>query len=138
MRRSRMSRRPTARLAASNREWRETARDVILARDQWQCIVCGRLTRLAHHRVPRQMGGRTHDPDVHSPDRGIAVCQRHHDRIETLERADAYRWGWLVPSGIDPATWPVYYQAEHTWYLLDPAGRRHQVAADVALGRVTP
>lgn len=85
-----------------------------------------------HHRVPRGMGG-TSDPGVHDLHRLLYVCggrlagvQGHHGYLEA-NRELAYRMGWLVPMGVDPAEWPLILPGGRR-VLLDPVALEYKQA----------
>lgn len=90
-------------------------RALILERDDYTCTRCGQPLRdddySLQHRLPRGRGGR------HTPENLVAMCGSAtnggcHAIVESY-RARATMEGWLVPSGIDPAAWPVL--RDGTW-----------------------
>lgn len=84
-------------------------RQQILTRDDHTCTRCDQPIRDSdyslHHRLPRGRGGQ------HTPENLVTVCGSAttgcHQVIESY-RARATVDGWLVPSGINPAAWPVH------------------------------
>lgn len=82
-------------------------RQAVYERDEWACIRCFIASALqVHHRHPRKSGG-TSRPDIHDPANLITLCSRCHAHVES-RRTQSYRLGLLVPTGEDPAAWPVY------------------------------
>jgi hypothetical protein len=87
-------------------------RKAVLERDQFHCQRCGRAIGSGpyalQHRLPR--GRRTIDANVMA--NLVTLCgdatnpDYCHSHVESF-RLRAVRDGWLVPSGIDPAGWPV-------------------------------
>lgn len=80
-----------------------TTRDLIRKRAGDCCELCGLWAVAAqiHHRRPRGMGG-TSDPAANRPSNLVLFCAMCHQYVEAIERASAYRYGWLVPQGKDP------------------------------------
>jgi hypothetical protein len=80
----------------------------ILDRDDHSCVRCGNRIRdhdySLHHRLPRSRGGR------HAPENLVTLCGSAtsgcHAHVESF-RATATIQGWLVPTGEDPAAWPI-------------------------------
>lgn len=91
----------------------ETRRQV-LARDGCKCAICGRSIDTEwsgysiHHRRMRSHGS------------GTTGC---HGWVHA-HPARAYRLGYLVHTGKDPATIPVYYRTGG-WQQLNKDGTRH-------------
>lgn len=101
-------------------DW-HTARQAAIVRDAWRCAKCRTTTHLdVHHRAPRGMGGSS-NPNRHNPDRLLTLCRTCHDWVET-HRTHAYRNGWLIRTGTDPATVPTLIAGR--WWLLHPDGGR--------------
>lgn len=84
----------------------------VLERDGYVCTRCGRLLQgnyySLHHRLPRGRGGK------HTPENIVTLCGSGtspgcHNDVES-QRAVATEQGWLVPSGVDPSSWPVLRQ----------------------------
>lgn len=95
----------------------------ILERDSHACARCGRPVDVSsgyyslHHRLPRSRGG------THTPENLVTLCgsgtTRCHVEVESL-RAQARAEGWLVPTGVDPAAWPVLRGGQ--WWQLTAEG----------------
>lgn len=102
-------------------------RQQILERDDHTCTRCGTPIYEGdyslHHRLPRGRGGTA------TPENLVTLCGSGttgcHQVIESY-RAKATVEGWLVPSGIDPAVWPVLRDARWLqptttgWVPADP------------------
>jgi hypothetical protein len=101
----------------------------VLQRDDYTCSRCGLTVDgkpySLQHRLPRGRGGTntlanlvTLCGDATHPD----YCHSHVEQF----RARATREGWLVPTGIDPATWPVLRFGDHwsmpgeSWVECEP------------------
>lgn len=80
-------------------------RQLVVDRDHRRCLRCSAPGEQVHHRKPRGMGGSSL-PGINSPENLILLCQRCHAFIES-SRAEAYRDGWLVHRGDDPAEVPI-------------------------------
>jgi 5-methylcytosine-specific restriction protein A len=94
-------------------------RDLVLARDEAACIVCGLSESLQlHHRRPRGMGGTRRD-NTNSPACLVTLCFPHHQAVES-ERTFASLLGLLVAQQEDPSTVPLRYQRR--WVLLTDDG----------------
>lgn len=113
-----MSSKPTA----------ETRRTV-QRRDRYRCAMCDRETGShwsgdsIHHREPR-----SHPFDrLHQPENLLQLCGSGttgcHGWVHA-HPARAYRLGYLVHTGKDPATIPVYYRTGG-WQQLHTDGTRH-------------
>lgn len=105
--------------------------DVVLGRDGWACVVCGKPTYglrgvdwSIHHRRPRGMGG-TRRPDAASPANLLTLCGSGtagcHGHVE-LHRADAFCNGWLLMQRSDPAVVPVLVDRMSLWVYLTHDG----------------
>ena len=91
----------------------ERVRNTVAERAGYCCERCGRQlhdgdawtqTHSFHHRLPRGRGGRnTVSNLVLLCGSGVTGC---HGQVED-QRAAAYDSGWLVETGLDPATKPV-------------------------------
>lgn len=97
---------------------RETKR--IVRQRSVMCEVCGVAPgQSVHHRLPRGQGG------PWSPSNCLHVCGHGtlgcHGWIEH-NRAESYRQGWLVRSGMDPARQPVNLRVHGGAVLLDDDG----------------
>jgi hypothetical protein len=101
----------------------------VLQRDNYTCCRCGLgidgKPYSLQHRLPRGRGGANTLPnlvtlcgDATNPD----YCHSH---VEQFRRR-ATREGWLVPTGVDPAAWPVLRFGEHwsmpgeSWVECEP------------------
>lgn len=100
-------------------------RDLLAQRSNGLCEICStaRATN-AHHRKPRQMGGRD-EPIIDSIVNLLHVCGMGnvsgcHGKIES-NRPGAYAFGWLVRNYEDPAIVPVRFA--FGWGLLTPDGK---------------
>lgn len=99
----------------------------ILERDGYACARCCRLLQgnyySLHHRLPRSRGGK------HTPENLVTLCGSGvtgcHGWIES-NRQLATEQGWLIPTGMDPANWPVLRQSvwlqptAQGWERTDP------------------
>ena len=92
-------------------------RDAVFARAAGSCERCGRAitaaTGHAHHRKLRSRGGGD------GWDNLTALCPPCHAWAHR-DVAAATRDGWIVPSWIDPATYPVVRPASRIAYLPRP------------------
>lgn len=102
--------------------WAE-AKQIVQERDGNRCITCGHRGDTAHHRVLVGMGGRT-DPEWHTPDKLVWVCNLHHRQIHDYGRRWAETFGLMVPTGGIPAEIPVWSRADQHWWELLPSGVR--------------
>jgi hypothetical protein len=106
-------------------------RRVVLERDGWSCVSCGRYLNLydysVHHRVPRGMGG-SKVPWIDLPANLLCLCGSGttgcHGWVER-NRTQAYAWGYLVerfrgeyraPEHVKVLTYPL------GWMLYDNDG----------------
>lgn len=96
-------------------------REIVLARaDGGLCEICWwQRAEQIHHRRPRAAGGSKRE-DANRPPNLLAVCSVDHLAIES-NRELAYRRGWLVRQGHNPADVPVMRYGG-AWALLDDAG----------------
>jgi hypothetical protein len=114
----------TARLRASRREL-ERVRPLVYERDGGLCAMCGNSgdqPLQIQHRIPRQMGGRSRDPDAHALDRLVTIGAKCHDWIERHERSQAVKYGYLVPAGLAAAE--VAVLCWDGWFQLTADGQR--------------
>lgn len=105
-------------------------RRLVLRRDGWKCVICGRETGSAwsgdsiHHRLLRSQGAGY--AGLHRPANLIALCGSGttgcHGWVHAHPAA-AYQAGYLVHMFEDPARMPLYYP-RHGWQRLDDDGRR--------------
>jgi hypothetical protein len=85
-------------------------RKLILERDGYACARCRQLLQgnyySLHHRLPRGRGGK------HTAENLVTLCGSGtsangcHAHVES-HRTQATEDGWLVPSGADPAHYPI-------------------------------
>lgn len=69
----------TTNTSIATNSWRRW-RKVILARDKWICVFCGRMATSVHHLRPRSMGG------THEKKNLASVCRRCHSALDkTIE-----------------------------------------------------
>lgn len=99
----------------------------VLTRDGFRCALCRAPIRgdrgyewVIHHRRPRAMGG-THREDANSPANLLALDRLCHMRVES-QRAEALKYGWLVPQSADPALVAVLIDQQSRWVLLTASG----------------
>lgn len=97
-------------------------RALVEARDQ-ACVRCGRVVPRdedsIHHRIPRGRGGEnTAENLLLLCGSGTTGC---HGWVES-NRAEAYRLGYLVQTGIDPLDMPVLL-AGRVWAYASPDGK---------------
>lgn len=99
----------------------QRTRDLVRKRAGDCCELCGlwAVAAQVHHRRPRGMGG-TSDPATNWPSNLVLFCAMCHHYVETIERASAYKYGWLVPQGKNPSLWPFLLWGE--WVLLTDSG----------------
>lgn len=104
---------------------------VLFTRSGGRCEGCGepftpgRVEPSRQHRRPGKMGGRSADPDHHSPANLLLLCGGRlagvrgcHGYVES-HRTWSYRHGYLVRENDDPATVPVTLWSGRV-VLLDP------------------
>lgn len=119
---------PTKGQPMSSKPTAETRRTV-QRRDRYRCAMCDRETGShwsgdsIHHREPR-----SHPFDrLHQPENLLQLCGSGttgcHGWVHA-HPARAYRLGYLVHTGKDPATIPVYYRTGG-WQQLNADGTRH-------------
>lgn len=102
----------------------QAVRDLVRKRAEDCCELCGLWAVAAqiHHRRPRAMGGSS-DPLANLPSNLVLFCALCHSYAETIERASAYKYGWLVPQGTDPKHAPFLLWGD--WVFLTDAGSYH-------------
>lgn len=98
-------------------------RSQVLERDDYACSRCRKMLQGSyyslHHRLPRGRGG------THTVENLVTLCGSGtspngcHEHVES-HRQQATADGWLVPSGMDPAKWPVHRGGE--WLQPTAAG----------------
>lgn len=96
-------------------------RNLVKKRAQSRCELCGLGSDRwhYHHRRPRGAGGTT-TQDSDSPSNVLLTHPRCHLNVIERKRMLAIGMGWLVPQGVDPATFPV--RLYDGWYLLNDEG----------------
>lgn len=103
----------------------------VAARARHACEKCGALAARAggqvHHRDPRRSGGSSR-PEINSLVNLLLLCVTCHAHVESY-RTEAYENGWLVKSGIDPATVPVKLHDHAEPVFLEPDGTYREVEA---------
>lgn len=108
-------------------EFTPATRKAVFVRAWFACERCGGDDGLQiHHRRPRQAGG-TSDPAARSAANALLLDDRCHRWIES-HRTWAEAQGWLVRSGVDPASVPVLI-FERGRVLLTPAATYGRSAA---------
>lgn len=104
----------------SRYQW-EKVRRLVLERDDHQCVRCAHGQQLqVHHRRPRGAGGTRRPEIAYGFPNLITVCLFCHEYIER-NREISYRLGYLVRSGHNPATSPLWLPGRE-WVLLTDAG----------------
>lgn len=98
-------------------------RALVEARDGNRCVRCGksvsRTDDSLHHRIPRGRGGENSAENLLLLDgSGTTGCHGWAEQNRTA----AYRLGYLVPTGVDPADVPVAV-AGWGWRYPSPEGR---------------
>lgn len=84
-----------------------------------------------HHRSPRQIGGSRHDARKGRASNGLLINPSTHEHVEK-HSDEAYRNGWKVHQGHDPAAIPVLlHDGWHTLHedgtmTFDPRENRDQ------------
>lgn len=97
----------------------KSVRDIITARANDFCEICGvNKPEQIHHRRPRGAGG-SKAADTNQAGNGLAICTDCHAMVES-RREFALDRGWLVRQGQSPADVPVVYQG--SWAVLGDDG----------------
>jgi hypothetical protein len=110
-------------------------RQVIVERDWYACLRCGKKGVQIHHRRPRMAGGTT-DPMINNPANLVLLCLECHDWIE-MNRNAARESGYLLRKVSDAPFIPMLLlPSRHTrsrYVRLAFDGRREELSdADVA------
>ncbi|MEU9806248.1 hypothetical protein [Mycobacterium sp. NPDC050853] len=88
---------------------------------QWPNVCQGSGSQLVgHHRRPRGNGG-TKRQSSRLAANGLMVCPRCHTFLETGERGQARKRGFIVAQNAEPMDVQVFYRHEHSM-LLDNDG----------------
>lgn len=107
-----------------------TTRDLVMERDDFRCVVCGRIIVATadwsiHHRRNRGSGGSS-DPRINAPSNLLLVCGSgstlcHGDLTDNAQRDAALAAGWVVSlnSKQDPAEVPVLHSQYGPCLLAD-------------------
>lgn len=103
----------------SRYQW-EKARKLVLERDGHTCVRCGARGSQVHHRRPRGAGGTSRPEIAYGPANLITLDMFCHEYIES-HRAVSYQLGYLVRSGHNPATTPLWLPPNE-WVLLTDTG----------------
>lgn len=110
-----------------------TTRDLVMERDDFRCVVCGRSIFAVpewsiHHRRNRGSGGSS-DPRINAPSNLLLVCGSgttfcHGDLTDNAQRDAALTAGWVVSlnSKQDPAEVPVLHSQYGPVLLGDDGG----------------
>lgn len=107
-------------------------RRIVLERDQWSCVSCGRYLNLydysLHHRIPRGMGG-TKAAWIDQPANLISLCGSGttgcHGWVEHGDRGQAVEWGYIIRRGVAAQALPEAVKVltyPRGWLLYDNAG----------------
>ena len=107
----------------------KSVRQTVVERDLHHCLRCGLYVfndpyAAVHHRRPRASGG-SRAWDTNLPANLVLLCGTCHNTVES-RREDAFRDGFLVRQGANPAGVPVL-TATHGWVLLDNEGTYEEV-----------
>jgi 5-methylcytosine-specific restriction enzyme A len=94
--------------------------ELVLRRDDWSCVRCGKAELQLHHRRPRGLGGTNRD-DTNQPQNLLTLCLACHRWVES-RRADAITNGWLVGQLDDPATVACLVDHESRYVYLTDSG----------------
>ena len=90
-------------------------RDLVWVRGRGMCELDGCLFGLqVHHRLPRQMGGSRHNPNINLPSNLALLGDRCHRLVERY-RTHAYATGWLIER-TTPPTDPAAVPVLHAWH----------------------
>jgi len=119
-----------------------TTRELVLERDIWCCVVCGRHLgehgANLHHRRNRGSGGSS-DPAINRPPNLITVCGSgttgcHGGLTQNDRREENLDAGYVVSlnSTDDPANVPVQHALYGLVYLTDDGGWSHVPHLDSA------
>lgn len=84
-------------------------------------VVCTGMAQVMHHRRPRGIGG-TRRVDTNQPSSALHICDACHRHLETSERGEARRNGWLVSQHASPVNVPVLYRGRVRLMLTDEGG----------------
>lgn len=96
---------------------------LILARDPYCLMRCGRASEVANHRANRGSGGAASANRVAN---GCGLCHECNGLIESSYRHadDARRWGVKISRYADPTTEPVWRVIDGPAYYLDDGTAR--------------
>jgi hypothetical protein len=85
--------------------WDKTRR-LVLARDGEKCLRCLGEATDVHHRRPKGMGGTGNSYIKYGLANLVSLCRECHQWVHN-NPSEAYRLGFLVHSGFDPACIPI-------------------------------
>lgn len=99
----------------------QLVREAVRQRAEDCCELCGlwAVGAQIHHRRPRAMGGSS-DRSTNLPSNLVLLCALCHSYVETINRASAYKYGWLVPQSVSPADVPYLLWGD--WVFLTDSG----------------
>lgn len=99
-----------------------TVRKLILRRDDWCCVRCGKEATDVHHRKAKKMGGTKDEETAYGYANLISVCRYCHSWIHRHPAAAADS-GYIVKTGFDPATIDIV--TKHGLLTLQADGNRY-------------
>lgn len=110
----------------------KAVREGTYARDNYQCVSCGRRDLLSYqHRAAVGMGGSKIKPTF---EMGVTACAFCNEKYESSLQRPALRFGWKIRKFIEhQGLIPVFYVPEQQWFRLTRLGTREPIPGVEAL-----